>query len=135
MIFKKKDPISKLFTHVFSLNALNCIFQIVMPYFDPDKPLYDSGSIETIWCPPIFGNKHFNEIGSLTSLSFDLNGAEKVINERESIGIPVSPEEFEISKIVDKVIGEVKDREFDGNRIIGIDLKMTLVNNDNILKQ
>ena len=39
MIFKKKDPLPNLFTHIFVLHALNSIFQIVLPFYDPDQPL------------------------------------------------------------------------------------------------
>jgi hypothetical protein len=130
MIFKKKEPACNLFTHVFVLYALNSIFQIALPFYDPDQNLYKAGTIDTHWCPPIFGRKNFYEIGSLTSLSFNLNSTEKVYNEKESLTIPVQPGDLEISRFENAETGEITERKFDGDKIISIQLMMQEINED-----
>ncbi|MEB0261779.1 hypothetical protein [Mucilaginibacter sp. 10I4] len=126
MIFRKKDANAKLFSHIFLLYAQNSIFQIIMPFYLKDRAFYTptSGPVDTIWCPPLFGNKSLSQIGPISSLSFNLNGTEKIYNEIESIKIQALGEDFEISKIINKETGEITERKFDGNKIIGIDLMM-----------
>jgi hypothetical protein len=126
MIFKKKIQANQFFTHVFLLYAQNSIFQILLPFNNNDRHFYKpgAGGIDTLWCPPLLGNKNLYEVGPISSLSFDLNSTIKVYNETESINIPAQAGEFDISKIVNPETGEITERKFDEKKIIGMDLMM-----------
>src|ERR1700744_3166978 len=100
MFFKKRNPDSKLFTHVFLLYALNSIFQIFIPFNVRDRRLFaSSGSIDALWCPPLLGRSNLDEIGPISMLSFDLNSPAKVHGEIESLGIPALDQDFETVKM------------------------------------
>lgn len=126
ILFKKKDPNAKTFTHVFLLYALNCIFQIYVPFNTKDRQLFqpNSGPIDALWCPPLLGRSNLAEIGPIQSLSFDLNSSEKVSGEKESLRIPALNQDFETIDMIDKNTGEIRTEIFDANKIIGINLMM-----------
>ena len=124
MLFKKKLENDKLFTHIFVLFALNSIFQIILPFNKKDAIYYSiPEGIDTPWCPPLFGENNNDGIGNIIGSSINLNSTEKLYNQTESFIIHNQPDLYEKTQYVDKVTGEVKEREFDGNKIIGINLK------------
>lgn len=126
MLFRKKDPNAKTFTHVFLLYALNCIFQIYVPFNTKDRQLFqpNAGPIDALRCPPLLGQSNLAEIGPIQSLSFDLNSPEKATGEKESLHIPALDQDFETIDMIDKTTGQIRTEKFDANKIIGINLMM-----------
>ena len=128
MLFKKSDPSSTLFSFIFTIHTLNYIYQIILPFNSHDRHLYENrGSIDALWCPPLFGRSSNEGIESIDEKSFHLDSEEKVSGEKESIHIPTNPIDFERSLILKKETGEVEERKFDGKKIVGIDIKFTRI--------
>lgn len=124
MLFRKTDPNSNTFTHVFYLAALNFIYQIVLPFNRRDAALfYSQKDINTFWCPPLFGHNEESRIQQIYSNSVNLNSTEKLSNEIESLILPAQPGEFEVSRFQNPETGEYYEEPFVGENIIGIDLQ------------
>jgi hypothetical protein len=123
LIFKKIDPNGKYFTHVFYLSTLNQVFQIVLPFNKRDARFYkDEEGIDVSWCPPLFGNNDEASIIHIFSDSLNLNSTEKLSHQKGTISMPSSEEDFKQRQIIDKLTGEITYEEFDGSKIIGINL-------------
>ena len=124
ILFKKKDVGKSLFSHVFYLSTLNHIFQILLPFNIKDRPFYNSAkSIDTFWCPPLFGDdKKFGE-GFVSRFSMDFNINERQYGKTEHLIIPTSKGDYDKSKFLDKATGEIIERPFDPTQIMGIDIQ------------
>jgi len=121
-LFKKKDIRKSLFNHVFYLSTLNHIFQIVLPFNINDRPFY-TNSIKTYWCPPLFGDDKKFETGFVSKFSMDLNVSDRQYGKTEQLIIPTPEGEYDKSKILNKITGEITERPFDPSQIIGIDIQ------------
>jgi hypothetical protein len=124
MLFRKKNPMDALITHVFVLNALNMIFHIPIPLHAQDKRHYDSGGVTQKLCPPIFGTDSIEGLEPIQQHTGDYKSNIRVKDQMSKLVLPSNEGDFEISKIVDKKTGEIKEeRVFDGRKIIGINLQ------------
>jgi hypothetical protein len=120
MLFKKLDSSKMLFSHVMYFSALNFIFQIVIPLNQADSWFHhNNASIEVLWCPPLFGNSVRVPI---FSTALNLNSTERLYKQNDSFIIPSQPGSYEKSRFHNKETGEVSEEDFDGSKIVGIDI-------------
>jgi len=125
-LFKKKNSATKMFSHVFVLTALNFSFQITLPFNRRDGSFYSTpGGIDIPICPPFFGRATEDFIRPLSSYRYDLNSTERVRKETEAFAFKTRPGEYDKSRFRDKETGEITEEEFDGTKIIGIDIIKT----------
>mgnify|MGYP001567625215 CR=1 FL=1 len=124
LLFRKKNSEDALVTHVFVLNALNTIFHIPIPLHAQDKKHYDSGGVTQKLCPPIFGNDSIEGLEPIQQFTGDFKSNVRVKDQMSKLVLPATDGDFEISKIVDKETGKIKEeRPFDGRKIVGINLQ------------
>ena len=123
MIFKKKNSAERLFTHVFAIFSLNIIYQLVIPFNKNDFHFYqNNASVLTLWCPPLFGQDYTYPVETIKTLTLDLSSTVKLENTYENLVFPMTKETFEKSRFEDKVTGEITEEDFDGDKIVGLDL-------------
>lgn len=126
MLFRKRDPNSHLFTHLFVLYALNSIFQIYIPFNIKDRRLFipDAAPVDALWCPPLLGTSNTQGLSPITTYGKNLNSTSKVHGEIDTFKIPALDQDFETVKFTDKETCEITEKVFDGKKVIGIDLMM-----------
>jgi hypothetical protein len=123
MIFKKRDSTDRLFTHVFAIFTLNFIYQLVIPFNKNDFHFYqNNASIETLWCPPLFGREYTHPLETIRISMLDLSSNEKMENTYETLVFPMIKNDNEKVLFKDKITGKVTKEDFDGNKIVGFDL-------------
>jgi HNH endonuclease len=123
MLFKKINLNENAFTHVFSFSALNQIFQIVLPFNRRDAQFYKiPGGLNTLWCPPLYGDNNEETARYILSKSHNLNSTQRLYNQKEAFVMPTQPGEYEKSYFKNKETDEITEQDFDGSKIIGIDL-------------
>lgn len=124
ILFRKIDNASNHFTHVFYLSVLNKIFQIVLPFNRKDALIYHTpGGVNAKWCPPLFGHDNESRILSVEMGSMNLNSSDRIYKEKETLIFPVNSGEFNKSRFLNPVTGEIYEEDFDPTKIVGIDLK------------
>lgn len=124
MLFRKKNPTDALITHVFVLNAFNMVFHISIPLHAQDKRHYDSGGVTQKLCPPIFGTNSIEALEPIQQQTGDYRSNIRVKDQMSKLVLPANEGDFEISQIVDRQTGKIKEeRVFDGKKIIGISLQ------------
>lgn len=123
MLFRKTNSNAELFTHLFYFCALNFIYEIVIPFNRQDALLYQiPGGLDTLWCPPLFGHDNEERILSVFSNSHNLNSTKRLYNQQETFVFPTKAGEYDKSRFLNKETGEFYEEDFDGSKIIGIDL-------------
>ncbi|HVU97775.1 MAG TPA: hypothetical protein VHE34_21270 [Puia sp.] len=102
MIFKKRDPGTALFTHIFVLFALNSIFEIPVPLYEKDAHLY-GGQVNLLRIPPLFTNDYAFPIETIKSQTYNLSSHDLMKDDMDSFSfnMPLSglPENFDTSLI------------------------------------
>ena len=122
MLFKKINSNGNLFTHLFYFSALNFIYQIVIPFNRQDASLYKfPGTLNTLWCPPLFGKDNDKRIFPMNINSLNFNSVERLYNQKEMFVFPTTGQ-YDKSRFLNKETGEFYEEDFDGSKIIGINL-------------
>jgi len=100
------------------------IFQISIPLHAQDKRQYDSGGVTQKLCPPIFGTDSIEGLEPIQQHTTDFKSNIRIKDQMSKLVLPANERDFEISKIVYKKTGKIKEeRIFDGRKIIGINLQ------------
>lgn len=124
LLFRKKNPEDALVTHIFVLNALNMIFHIPIPLHVQDIRHYNSEGVTQKICPPIFGTDSIEGLEPIQQFTGDFRSNIRVTDQMSKLVLPANKGDFEISKIIDKETGKIKEeRIFDGRKIDGISLQ------------
>lgn len=132
LLFKKINSKEKRFTHIFSLYTLNVIYQIAIPFNSNDGWFFKNGeNIETVWCPPLFGEEYPFPIETIITSSLDLNSTEKVKGKQGKFILPGRSEDFEMVKFVDKNTGSLYEEVFDGSKVVKIEVLKVESGNEN----
>lgn len=109
-IYKKKDLISPIPTHIFMIYFQNTIFQLFIPLHLSDIKLLNNKTIPLYWCPPLFGDLRDAFETPVQIRDYDLTSTELVKGEEETIVYKLSPDD--LSKIIsrDPETGEISDK-------------------------
>lgn len=124
MVFRKKDNAAPLFTHVCMIYTLNFIYQLVIPFNRKDFHFFQNDRIiDTFWSPPIFGREYIHPVNTIRVSTLDFSSTDKLQDTTESLIFPMPEGHFEKARFKDKVTGEITEEDFDGTKIVGINLK------------
>jgi hypothetical protein len=125
-LYRKRNPSDHLYTHVFILNALNSIFQFIIPFYAEDLRFANIAPGPVVpWAPPIFGIEYPFPMDTIRSEQLDFSSADTVKNEKGSVAWGNPEEKFETRAIVNEKTGEVMIEPFDASLIRGIELFRT----------
>jgi len=123
LIFKKKNSNSTLFTHIAVIYTLNFIYQLVIPFYKSDFHFYKNHrNVVTFWCPPLFGREYKHPVETIKISTLDFSSTTKLTDTIDALIFPMAKENYEKSRFKDKVTGEITEEDFDGNKIVGLDL-------------
>jgi hypothetical protein len=100
---------------------LNAIYEFIIPFNKYDLKFANSGGLIVPWVPPIFGMEYPFPIETIQYSPIDLSSHETLKGEKESLAFSGPEGSYDIARIIDKDTGEIREEEFDGSKIIGID--------------
>jgi hypothetical protein len=79
LLFEKIDPGKAVFTHTFILQFLNYSFQLHLPYYEPDRWMFDGvQNVEFVTAPPFLDKDFVAKYGEPTFARLDLSGTESI---------------------------------------------------------
>ena len=130
ILFRKKNPEDALFTHLFVICFMNYEFQLFVPFHDSDVRHFIRGAIETPWMPPILGRKDSTGIGEIIVDSIDFNSMDKRTDDVDKLIIPNLFKDYESVPFTNKETGEIYERNFEPEKVIGLNLKFFEVRDD-----
>jgi len=130
-LFRKKNPKDPLFSHLFVICFMNYEFQLFIPFHESDIEHCIRGAIETPWMPPILGRQDPTEIGEIVVASRDFNSLDKEIDDVDKLIIPNLFKDYETMPFIDKETGEIYEKKFEPEKVIGMNLKFIEVKEDN----
>lgn len=118
-IFQRKRTINDVPKHVFMLYFENFIYQVFIPRYAFDEPLYRLGKFTSYYCPPILlaANDSYKTCGSEI---IDLTGTTIVRKEKGILSYKLDPKLFANAKIIDPISKEKTN--FDPNGIVKINI-------------
>jgi hypothetical protein len=123
MLFRKRDPTAKLYTHIFVLFAFNLIYEFILPMHINDLSFGRQKSGAHIpWIPPIFGHDYPHPDETIQPEILDFSSPETLKGENEAIFFPDKLESYETIKIINPDTGEITEEPFDSTKIAVIDI-------------
>ncbi len=121
LIFKKRDPDGRLFTHIFVLFALNGIYELAIPPRQEDMRYFKPGESMSIpLCPPLFTNAYRFPTESIQISAINLSSGELLRDEVDSFSIMRQPGDLIEGAYVHPETGEVLQGAINLSNIKGI---------------
>ncbi|MBK6484056.1 MAG: hypothetical protein IPG01_13225 [Chitinophagaceae bacterium] len=98
---------------------MNHIFQIVVPFNYNDAKFRRPGFVETLWCPPLFGDT--TKIQPIFSESKLFDSSKPITDEKGTFVFHQDAQMFEEITFLDKVTGKPFTEKFDPSKIASIE--------------
>lgn len=118
-IFQRKRNVNEVPKHVFMLYFENFIYQVFIPRYALDEPLYNVGKFTSYYCPPIL-QEVSDSAKTCVSEIIDLSDTALVRKQKGTLKYQLDPKVFANAKIIDPVTKEKTD--FDPNGIVKINI-------------